>query len=50
MLPESASNFFEPKSHTTCRIQLVGPCVTGIHLPQTGRANVSMTASAYRKS
>ena len=28
--PHVASNFFEPKSHTTCRIQLVGPCVTGI--------------------
>ena len=48
MLPESASNFFEPKSHTTCRIQLVGQCVRGIN--QTGRANISMTASAYRKS
>ena len=30
-----ASKFFESKSHTTCRIQLVGPCVTGIRLLQT---------------
>ena len=28
--PHVASNFYEPPSHTTCRIKLVGSCVTGI--------------------
>ena len=28
--PHVASNFFEPTSHLTCRIQLVGSCITGI--------------------
>ena len=28
--PHVASNFFEPPLHTTCPIQLVGSCVTGI--------------------
>ena len=27
--PNVASNFFELTSQTTCRIQLVGPCITG---------------------
>ena len=28
--PNVASNFFEPTSQITCRIQLVGSCITGI--------------------
>ena len=35
--PHVASNFCEPTSHTTCRIQLFGSCVTGnIGSIQTG--------------
>ena len=29
--PHVASNFFKPNSHATCRIQLVGLCVTAIN-------------------
>ena len=28
--PRVASNFYEPTSQTTCRIQLVGSCITGL--------------------
>ena len=44
--PHVASNLFEPTSYTTCRIQLVGSCVTGISFAH-GNVCMAMALSIY---
>ena len=45
--PHVASNFFEPTSPTTRRIQLVGSCVTGIIRQKIRQCDCAIMSGPY---